>query len=62
MVYQQLNLCGLAGSAVGKPPLWFLVACVVYVFDVYVIIWVTAYYKLLDWGCNDDFVLIQWKI
>jgi len=35
MVYQQLNLCGLAGSAVGKPPLWFLVACVVYVFNVY---------------------------
>jgi len=35
MVYQQLNLCGLAWSAVGKPPLWFLVGCVVYVFDVY---------------------------
>jgi len=35
MVYQQLNQCGLAGSAVGKPPLRFLVACVVYVFDVY---------------------------
>jgi len=35
MVYQQLNQCGLAGWAVGKPPLWFLVACVVYVFNVY---------------------------
>jgi len=35
MVDQQLNLCGLDGSAVGKPPLWFLVACMVYAFDVY---------------------------
>jgi len=35
MVYRQLNRSGFAGSAVGKPPLSFLVACVVYVFDVY---------------------------